>query len=141
METMPLWLQIAGYMTPLVISIASATFIYLKDKSTIKKTGAETNEIDVHSDRQDSKLSLDWALQFKTRMDNLEALHIEDRNQIVLLQEQIYKLTALNFTDNQRINKLEKERDELLNEMVGLRNRIRELECENKTLKFPAKED
>lgn len=135
MEAIPVWLQTLGYMIPLIISVSSAVFIYKKDKASIKKTGTETSEIETESDRQDSKLSLDWALQFKDRMEKLEALHELDSKKIDILTKEINDLRISNTVQNSRIVKLEKERDELLCEIVGLRNRIRELEQENKRLK------
>ena len=135
MEAIPSWLQLAGYITPLIISVGSAVFIYLRDKAGIKKTGTETEEISVESDRQDSKLSLDWALQFKDRMEALEKLHYEDREKIDSQQKQINDLNVTNTNQNARIIKLEKERKELLNEITNLRDRIRELEDENKRLR------
>jgi hypothetical protein len=135
MEAIPVWLQTIGYMIPLIISVGSAIFIYKKDKASIKKTGAETIEIIADSDRQDSKLSLDWALQFKARMDNLENMHVVDREKIVSLQTQINDLTITNTNQNARIIKLEKERKALLTEITNLRDRIRELEDENKRLR------
>lgn len=129
------WALISAYIVPSIVSIATLVFVYLRDRAQIQSTNAGTTELSVESDRQDSKLSLDWAMQFKSRMEKLESMRDEDR-------KRIDDLTTLNVDQTSRIIKLENENKklekivtELKKENQLLKNRVRELEDENKRLK------
>jgi len=135
MDTIPVWLQIVGYMIPLVISVGSAVFIYKKDKAIIKKTGVETDEVPVESDRQDSKLSLEWAIQFKNEMETIRKENKELRDELTVTQKQMTDLIILNTNQNARIIKLETDIGTLTKENALLKRRVKELEDENRKLK------
>jgi len=69
------WALISAYIIPSVVSLATLVFVYLRDRAQIKNVIASTSELSVESDRQDSKLSLEWAKEFKNRLKE-----VEDRN-------------------------------------------------------------
>lgn len=142
MEAVPTWLQTTGYIISTLISVGTLLFVYLRDKASIKKTAAETQEIDTDSDRQDSKLSLDWALQFRARMEKLEEDAAQLRANNSELRTQYNDLCVLNTNQNDRILRLENENkrlekrvSELSKENSLLKDRVKELETENSKLK------
>ena len=131
----PQWLQIVGNLTPYIVSIGTLLFVYLRDKADIRHKVVQTDEIPQESDRQDSKMSLDWALQFKDRMEKLENENKELRTELSETQKQMTDLIILNTNQNVRIIKLEEEVTILRKENVYLKKRVKELEDENKKLK------
>ena len=134
-NTTPQWLQIVGNLVPYAVSIGTLLFVYLRDKADIRHKVVQTDEIPQESDRQDSKMSLDWALQFKDRMEKLENENKELRTELSETQKQMTDLIILNTNQNVRIIKLEEEVTILRKENVYLKKRVKELEDENKKLK------
>ena len=134
-NTTPQWLQILGNLVPYAVSIGTLLFIYLRDKADIRHTAVQTDEIPQESDRQDSKMSLDWALQFKARMSEIEEDNKELRKELASTQKQMTNLIILNTNQNARIIKLETEISALTRENISLKKRVKELEDENKKLK------
>lgn len=129
------WALISAYIIPSIVSLATLVFVYLRDKANRKKTRAETVEIDIESDRQDSKLSLEWAKEFKARLKEVEDRNKANEEQIHKQQEIINNLLTLNSEQSARIIKLDKIVDILKKENNLLKNRVRELEEENIKLK------
>jgi hypothetical protein len=134
-NTTPQWIQIIGNLVPYAISIGTLLFVYLRDKADIRHKSVQTDEIPQESDRQDSKMSLDWALQFKDRMEKLESENKELRTELALTQKQMTDLIILNTNQNARIIKLEGETTILTKENISLKKRVKELEDENKNLR------
>lgn len=133
--TLPQIFQALGNIVPYIVSLGTLLFVYLKDRSTIRNTDVGTDEIVTESDRQDSKLSLDWAMQFKDRMEKLESENKELRAQLAETQKQMTDLIILNTNQNARIIKLESETTTLTRENKSLKARVKELEDENKKLR------
>lgn len=129
------WALISAYIVPSIVSIATLVFVYLRDRAQIKSTNAETTELSVESDRQDSKLSLEWAKEFKNRLKEVEDRNKANEDQIQKQQETINNLLTLNSEQSARIIKLDKIVADLKKENTLLKNRVRELEDENKKLK------
>ena len=129
------WALISAYIVPSIVSIATLVFVYLRDRAQIKNTNAETTELSVESDRQDSKLSLEWAREFKNRLKEVEDRNKANEDQIQKQQETINNLLTLNSEQSARIIKLDKTVTELKKENTLLKNRVRELEDENKKLR------
>ena len=129
------WALISAYIVPSIVSIATLVFVYLRDRAQIKNTNAETTELSVESDRQDSKLSLEWAKEFKNRLKEVEDRNKANEEQIQKQQETINNLLTLNSEQSARIIKLDKIVADLKKENTLLKNRVRELEDENKKLK------
>lgn len=129
------WALISAYIVPSIVSIATLVFVYLRDRAQIKNTNAETTELSVESDRQDSKLSLEWAKEFKARLKEVEDRNKANEDQIQKQQETINNLLTLNSEQSARIIKLDKIVADLKKENTLLKNRVRELEDENKKLK------
>lgn len=129
------WALISAYIVPSIVSIATLVFVYLRDRAQIKNTNAETTELSVESDRQDSKLSLEWAKEFKNRLKEVEDRNKANEEQIQKQQETINNLLTLNSEQSTRIIKLDKIVADLKKENTLLKNRVRELEDENKKLK------
>lgn len=129
------WALISAYIVPSIVSIATLVFVYLRDRAQIKNTNAGTTELSVESDRQDSKLSLEWAKEFKNRLKEVEDRNKANEDQIQKQQETINNLLALNSEQSARIIKLDKTVADLKKENTLLKNRVRELEDENKKLK------
>lgn len=139
MDMIPQWLQIAGNIVPYIISLGTLLFVYLRDRASIRNTNVGTDEIVTESDRQDSKMSLDWALQFKDRMEKLENENKELRCELAATQKQMTDLIILNTNQNVRIIKLEGETTVLTKENTSLKKRVKELEDENKKLRGDTK--
>lgn len=129
------WALISAYIVPSIVSIATLVFVYLRDRAQIKNTNAGTTELSVESDRQDSKLSLEWAKEFKNRLKEVEDRNKANEDQIQKQQETINNLLTLNSEQSARIIKLDKTVADLKKENTLLKNRVRELEDENKKLK------
>lgn len=129
------WALISAYIVPSIVSIATLVFVYLRDRAQIKNINAGTTELSVESDRQDSKLSLEWAKEFKTRLKEVEDRNKANEDQIQKQQETINNLLTLNSEQSARIIKLDKTVADLKKENTLLKNRVRELEDENKRLK------
>lgn len=129
------WALISAYIVPSIVSIATLVFVYLRDRAQIKSTNAGTTELSVESDRQDSKLSLEWAKEFKNRLKEVEDRNKANEDQIQKQQETINNLLTLNSEQSARIIKLDKTVADLKKENTLLKNRVRELEDENKKLK------
>lgn len=129
------WALISAYIVPSIVSIATLVFVYLRDRAQIKSTNAGTTELSVESDRQDSKLSLEWAKEFKNRLKEVEDRNKANEDQIQKQQETINNLLTLNSEQSARIIKLDKIVADLKKENTLLKNRVRELEDENKRLK------
>ena len=129
------WALISAYIVPSIVSIATLVFVYLRDRAQIKNTNAGTTELSVESDRQDSKLSLEWAKEFKDRLKEVEDRNKANEEQIQKQQETINNLLTLNSEQSARIIKLDKIVADLKKENTLLKNRVRELEDENKKLK------
>lgn len=129
------WALISAYIVPSIVSIATLVFVYLRDRAQIKNTNAGTTELSVESDRQDSKLSLEWAKEFKNRLKEVEDRNKANEEQIQKQQETINNLLTLNSEQSARIIKLDKTVADLKKENTLLKNRVRELEDENKKLK------
>lgn len=143
------WEEVSKYIIPSIISILTILFVYLRDRSVIKNNNAgtkkvvvETAEVDNESDRQDSKLSLEWAKEFKARLKEVEDRNKANEDQLQKQHETISNLLTLNSDQTARIIKLETENKrlekamvELRKENVSLKGRILELECENEKLK------
>ncbi|MBE0573327.1 hypothetical protein IH575_00285 [Candidatus Dojkabacteria bacterium] len=134
-NTTPQWLQILGNLVPYAISIGTLLFVYLRDRADIKQKAAQTDEIPQESDRQDSKMSLDWALQFKDRMEKMEKENRDLRCELTNTQKQMTDLIILNTNQNARIIKLEGDISVLTEENTSLKVRVKELEDENKKLR------
>lgn len=135
MEGIPVWLLILGYIVSMIISIGSAFFLYKKDKANIKNTDTITDEVPIESDRQDSKLSLEWAMGFKSEMEAIREENKELRAELSTTQRQMTDLIILNTNQNARIVKLENEITALTKENALLKKRVKELEDENRKLK------
>jgi len=129
------WTLISAYIIPSIVSIATLVFVFLRDRAVIKNTNADTTELSVESDRQDSKLSLEWAKEFKNRLKEVEDRNKANEDQIQKQQETINNLLTLNSEQSARIIKLDKIVADLKKENTLLKNRVRELEDENKKLK------
>lgn len=129
------WALISAYIIPSIVSIATLVFVFLRDRAIIKNTNADTAELSVESDRQDSKLSLEWAKEFKNRLKEVEDRNKANEEQIQKQQETINNLLTLNSEQSARIIKLDKTVADLKKENTLLKNRVRELEDENKKLK------
>ena len=129
------WALISAYIVPSIVSIATLVFVYLRDRAQIKNTNAGTTELSIESDRQDSKLSLEWAKEFKDRLKEVEDRNKANEEQIQKQQETINNLLTLNSEQSARIIKLDKTVTELKKENTLLKNRVRELEDENKKLR------
>lgn len=129
------WTLISAYIIPSIVSIATLVFVFLRDRAVIKNTNADTTELSVESDRQDSKLSLEWAKEFKNRLKEVEDRNKANEDQIQKQQETINNLLTLNSEQSARIIKLDKTVADLKKENTLLKNRVRELEDENKKLK------
>lgn len=129
------WALISAYIVPSIVSIATLVFVYLRDRAQIKNTNAGTTELSIESDRQDSKLSLEWAKEFKNRLKEVEDRNKANEDQIQKQQETINNLLTLNSEQSARIIKLDKIVADLKKENTLLKNRVRELEDENKKLK------
>jgi len=129
------WALISAYIIPSVVSLATLVFVYLRDRAQIKNVIASTSELSVESDRQDSKLSLEWAKEFKNRLKEVEDRNKANEEQIQKQQETINNLLTLNSEQSARIIKLDKIVADLKKENTLLKNRVRELEDENKKLK------
>jgi cell division protein FtsB len=129
------WALISAYIIPSVVSIATLVFVYLKDRASIKNTNAGTTELSVESDRQDSKLSLEWAKEFKNRLKEVEDRNKASADKLEEQQKTINNLLTLKSEQDVRIMRLETEISALTRENASLKKRVKELEDENKKLK------
>ena len=129
------WALISAYIVPSIVSIATLVFVYLRDRAQIKNVNAGTSELSIESDRQDSKLSLEWAKEFKARLKEVEDRNKANEDQIQKHQDTINNLLTLNSEQSARIIKLDKTVTELKKENTLLKNRVRELEDENTKLR------
>ena len=129
------WALISAYIVPSIVSIATLVFVYLRDRAQIKNVNAGTSELSIESDRQDSKLSLEWAKEFKARLKEVEDRNHANEEQIQKHQDTINNLLTLNSEQSARIIKLDKTVTELKKENTLLKNRVRELEDENTKLR------
>jgi len=128
-EQIPLvWIILGAYVLPGALGIANYISTHKKDR--------HKEHID------DDSLSLEWSKEFMKRLTDVEDESKALRTELIVVQKEklcleheINKLKLLNADQTARIIKLENERAGLITEIASLRDRIRELEDENKRLK------
>ena len=138
-QTISIWVIIGAYVVPSLISIGTFLLQTKKDKvtmdTTIEKTDSDIEHQETQDDIDSGRLSLEWAKEFRNRLDAVEK---ENKEHCV----EIAQLRVENVDLQVRIRKLEIENADLKNQLEYLQGentkqkaRINELEIENSVLR------
>jgi len=133
--TINLWIIIGAYVVPSIVALGTYFLQTRKNKAEVSKIGSDIEHQESEDDLNQGKLSLEWAREFKTRLDEVERINAQNAADLAVMRLRNLELEG-------KVRTLEEENQDLKAQIINLQTtnrsltiRVQELEIENTNLR------
>lgn len=134
-EPLSVWVIIGAYIMPIIVSVFTLWRQLRKDKAEISQISNDIEHTDHEETVSESQISLEWAKQFKERLDKVETANAQLMGEISNLRLKNLELEAKVVSLGETNRLLQTQLTTLQVENQTLTLQIKALESENGTLR------